>query len=118
MERSEIPHDEIEEVAVTPRRTGSSTAMTPNGTILMTSLQGSSAGDITREALHLALSALQIDLAWHAGVTSAEAAMECLHHEIGETVRRRNESTRTSSAERADLPHAPGTHTTLRPHLR
>ena len=92
--------------------------MTPSGASLMTSIQAFSAGDVTREALHLALSALQIDLAWHAGTVSAEAAMECLHHEIGETVRRRNESTRSGSPDASRSPsvawNAHGAKATLR----
>ncbi len=89
------------------QKTGASTVVTPSGPSLMTSIQAFSAGDVTRQALHLALSALQIDLAWHAGMVSAEAAMECLHQEIGEAVRRRNESTRADSPERADLHRSP-----------
>jgi hypothetical protein len=104
MEHSRTRHDEAERVAMTvgpDRRPGASTAMTPSGTSLMTRIQAFSAGDVTRQALHLALSALQIDVAWHAGTVSAEVAMECLHHEIGETVRRRNESNRSGSSDRA-----------------
>ena len=48
-----------------------------------TTLQTVAAGDVTCEALHLALNAIHIDLAWHAGVTSADVAMEDLHRAIG-----------------------------------
>jgi hypothetical protein len=41
------------------------------------------AAEITCEALHLALSAVHIDLAWHAGAISAEASMEALHRAVG-----------------------------------
>lgn len=61
------------------------------GTRPMTSVQSVSAGDVTCEALHLALSALHIDIAWHAGVLSAEAAMDGLHREITRTVHRCDE---------------------------
>jgi hypothetical protein len=121
MKRSRTRHDETEGVAmpVDPaRRTGSSGAMTPSGTSLMTSIQAYSAGDVTRQALHLALSALQIDVAWHAGTVSAETAMECLHHEIGETVRQRNELARESSLDRADPSRSSGKPTRPRAHLR
>ena len=84
----------------------------------MTSIQAFSAGDVTGQALHLALNALQIDLAWHAGMVSGEAAMERLHHEIGETVKRCNESTRAGSPDRTDLPQSRGTSTRLGAHLR
>jgi hypothetical protein len=112
MKRSRTRHDETERVAMTvdqARRTGAST---------VTSIQACSAGDVTRQALHLALSALQIDLAWHSGMVSAEAAMECLHHEIGETVRRCSESTRVGSPDRADLSRLPGTPVRHGAHLR
>jgi hypothetical protein len=104
MERSRTQGDEAERVAMTvgsAQRTGASTAMMQSGTRLMTGTQTFSAGDVTHQALHLALSALQIDLAWHAGVVSAEAAMKCLHHEIGETVKRWGGSPRASSPDRA-----------------
>jgi hypothetical protein len=67
-----------------------------------TNVESASAEDVTCEALHLALSALHIDIAWHAGVMSAEAAMEGLHREIGKTINRRNESTRAGSLELTD----------------
>jgi hypothetical protein len=95
MERSRTRHEEAGSVAMTvgpEREHGVSTPMTAAGTSLMTGIQAFSAGDVTRQAVLLALSALRIDLAWHAGMVGADAAMECLHHEIGETVRRSNES--------------------------
>jgi hypothetical protein len=61
----------------------------------MRSLQAAPDADLTCEALHLALNALHIDIAWHAGMMSAEAAMEDLHREIGKTINRCSESTRT-----------------------
>jgi hypothetical protein len=42
--------------------------------------------DLICEALHLALSAIHLDIACHSGVISAEAAMERLHEEIVKTV--------------------------------
>ena len=42
--------------------------------------------DLICEALHLAASAIHLDIAWHAGVISVEAAMEGLHKEIVEAV--------------------------------
>ena len=44
-------------------------------------------GEVTCEALHLALKTLQVDAAWHAGVMNAEVAMEDLHRAIGRAVR-------------------------------
>jgi hypothetical protein len=52
-----------------------------------TNLRSRPAGDVTCEALHLALSALHIGMAWHAGVMSAEVAMEDLHRAIGRAIR-------------------------------
>ena len=114
MERSRTRHDETGRVAMTlgpDREHGASTPMTAAGTSLMTGTQAFSAGDVTRQAVLLALSALRIDLAWHAGMVSAEAAMECLHHEIGDTVSRSNES------ERAELPRSPETPMRPRPQI-
>jgi hypothetical protein len=80
----------------------------------MTSLQAAPDTDLTSEALRLALNALHIDIAWHAGMMSAEAAMEGLHREIGKTINRCNESTRTVSLDPADRPksHKPMRHRT------
>ena len=121
MRRSRDRDDETEGVDMTVDPTwgtGVSTVMTPSGTSLMTSTQACSAGDVTRQALQLAVSALQIDLAWHAGMVSAEAAMECLHQEIGKTVRRKNESTRAGSPDGADFHQSPGRPSGLRAQLR
>jgi hypothetical protein len=57
--------------------------LTRHGTsVPMTRQQGNSAAEVTCGALHLALSAVHIDLAWHAGVVSAEASMEALHRAV------------------------------------
>jgi hypothetical protein len=53
------------------------------------------AENVTCEALHLALNAVHIDLAWHAGAMSAEVAMEDLHRAIGKTINRCDQSART-----------------------
>src|SRR5580704_8275641 len=55
-----------------------------------TNLRTVPAGDVTSKALHLALNALHIDRAWHAGVMSAEIAMEDLHRAIGRAIRSRS----------------------------
>ena len=44
--------------------------------------------DVTCEALEIALSAIHLDVAWHAGVMSAEAAMEDLNQKIVKTISR------------------------------
>ena len=116
LRRSRTRDDKTEGVDVTVDPTwgtGASNEMTPNEKSLMTSTQACSAGDVTRQALQLASSALQIDLAWHAGMVSAEVAMECLHRQIGEAVKRRNESSRAGSDVRADFHQSPGTPTGL-----
>jgi hypothetical protein len=59
-----------------------STQTTHGAAFPMTPQQGNSAA-VTCEALHLALSAVHIDQAWHAGVVSAEASMEALHRAVG-----------------------------------
>jgi hypothetical protein len=38
--------------------------------------------DVTCRALHLALSAVRLQMAWHAGVISGDAAMEALGREM------------------------------------
>jgi hypothetical protein len=63
------------------------TSMTKRVAAQTTNLPAVPAGDVTCEALHLALKTLHIDIAWHAGVMSAEMAMEDLHRAIGEAIR-------------------------------
>jgi hypothetical protein len=55
--------------------------------------------EVVCEAMHLALSAIHLDIAWHTGVISIEAAMESLHKEIVEAVSRCTWSNRTSGPE-------------------
>ncbi len=59
-----------------------SSLTTRGAEVPMTRRQGDSAAGVICEALHLALSAIHIDLAWHAGVVSAEASMEALHRAV------------------------------------
>jgi hypothetical protein len=59
-----------------------STLTTHGAALPMTRQLGNSA-EVSCEALHLALSAVHIDRAWHAGVVSAEASMEALHQAVG-----------------------------------
>jgi hypothetical protein len=112
MKRSRTQHDEtesIDRVLDSAWRSGGSRVMMSGEATPMTSIQASSVGDLTCQALHLALSALQIDIAWHAGMASAEEAMERLHHEVGETVKRHSESTRAGSPEPAGRLPSPET---------
>jgi hypothetical protein len=112
MEKSRTQHDQTGNVAVTVDSgwmNDVATSMSQRVVRPMTRLEAVSAGDVTREALHLALSALHIDIAWHAGVVSADAAMEDLHREIAKTINRCNESTRTGSLDQADHPQLRGT---------
>ena|ERR1700683_619493 len=55
--------------------------------------------DITWEALHLALSAIRLHVAWHAGAISAETAMEDLDREIVGTITRYARSSRATLLE-------------------
>ena len=100
MDRSRTKHDETQNVAVAVDSgwvSDASTSMTQRVARPTTSRQAAPAGDVTSEALHLALSALRIDMAWHAGVMSAEAAMEGLHRAIGRTINRCDKSPRAHS---------------------
>jgi hypothetical protein len=103
MKRPPTEHDATEDVAVMVNSSlvnHVSTLVTQGATMPTTRQQGVPAGDVTREALHLALSAIHIDMAWHAGVISAEASMEALDREVGRTTSRYNRSTRASAPER------------------
>ena len=98
MERPLTEHDATEDVAANVNSrwvNGVSTLVKQRVAWTMTGQQALPAGDVACEALHLALIALHIDIAWHAGVMSAEAAMEGLHREIGKTINRCDHSTRT-----------------------
>ena len=109
MERPLTEHDATEDVAANVNSgwvNGVSTLKTQRVAWTMTGQQALPAGDVACEAFHLALIALHIDIAWHAGVMSAEAAMEGLHREIGKTSNRCDHSTRTGSLELADRPQS------------
>jgi hypothetical protein len=100
MEWPPIEHDDTEGVAVMANSSVGddvSILMTQRAAMPTTGQLGVSARDVTCEALHLALSALHIDIAWHAGVMSAEEAMEDLHREVGRTASPYDSSTRTSA---------------------
>ena len=61
------------------------------------------------EAMHIALSAIHLDVAWHTGVITIEAAMESLHQEIVDAVSRCTWSNRTIGLEvssRSSMPAA------------
>ena len=71
--------------------------------------QADSDDEVMCEAMHLALAAIHLDIAWHTGVIRVEAAMERLHHEIVETVSRCIWSDRTIGPEessRSPMPAA------------
>ncbi len=82
-----ISQRETENAIVSDLWLESSTWMTQRVAEQTTNSQNVLTGDVTCEALHLALNALHIDMAWHAGVISAEAAMEDLHRAIGRAIR-------------------------------
>jgi hypothetical protein len=101
MEEPPTEHDATENVAVIADPSwvnDVSAPMTHSAAVPTTRKQGVSAAEVTCEALHLALSAVQIDLAWHAGVTSAEASMEALHRAVGRTTNGHNRSTSASTS--------------------
>jgi hypothetical protein len=88
MEGPPTNYRETEEVAVMfDAEWMNDVSMTQQVAERTTSSRNVPAVDVTGEALHLALNALHIDLAWHAGVMSAEVAMEDLHRAIGRTIR-------------------------------
>jgi methylphosphotriester-DNA--protein-cysteine methyltransferase len=94
-------HDATED-AVVMARSGSvnDVTLTTHGLAKPTTPdQVAPAGEVTCEALQLALTALHIDIAWHAGVMSAEASMEALDREVGRTTSRYNRSTQASAPE-------------------
>jgi hypothetical protein len=102
MERSPTEHDATQDVAAMANSSLAndvSALMTQGAGVPRTRQKGSPAGDVTGEALHLALSAIHIDMAWHAGVISAEASMEALDREVGRATNRYNRSTRASAPE-------------------
>lgn len=64
------------------------TSMTQGAPAWRTGQHDDPVANITREALEIALTAIQLDVAWHAGVMSAEAAMEDLNQKIVRTISR------------------------------
>jgi hypothetical protein len=91
MERPPTEPDATEDVAVMADSSwvnDVSPLMTQGVAMPTTREQGVPVGDVTCEALQLALTALHIDMAWHAGVMSAEASMEALDREVGRTTSR------------------------------
>ena len=102
MEGSPSEHDAIVDAAVMTNSSGVndvSTAMAQGVAVPTTRRQEVPVEDVTCEALQLALTALHIDMAWHAGVMSAEASIEALDREVGRTTSRYNRSARASAPE-------------------
>jgi hypothetical protein len=107
MEWSPTEHDAAEDAAVIANSSLAndvSALMTQAAAVPTTRLQGSGVGDVTCEALHLALSAIHIDMAWHAGVISADASMEALDREIATTTDRYSRWTRASAPKSRSTP--------------
>ena len=78
MEKPLTEYDATEDVAGNVNSgwvNGVSTLITQRVAWTMTGQQALPAGDVACEALHLSLVALHIDIAWHPGVMSAEAAI-------------------------------------------
>jgi hypothetical protein len=70
------------------------------GEALWTARQHEDPGsDVTCEALKLALSTIRLYIAWHAGVITAEVAMDGLDRDIGRTINRGLGTTPTGSCE-------------------
>jgi hypothetical protein len=101
MEEPPTEHDATDDVAVMANSSwldDASTSITHGAAVPATCGQGVPAAEVTCEALHLALSTVHIDLAWHSGVVSAEASMEALHRAVGRATSRYNRSTRASAS--------------------
>jgi hypothetical protein len=64
------------------------TSMTQGAPAWRTDQHHDPVADVTCEALEIALTAIHLDVAWHAGVMSAEAAMEDLNQKIIKTISR------------------------------
>ena len=64
------------------------TSMTQGAAVWRTDQHDDPVAVVTCEALEIALSAIQLDVAWHAGVMSAGAAMEDLSRMIVKTINR------------------------------
>ena len=104
MKGSPTEHDATEDAVVIARSSwvdDVSTLMTQGVAMPTAHDQMVPTGDVTCEALHLALAALHIDVAWHAGVMSAEASMEALDREVGRTTSRYNRSIQAGEPEAA-----------------
>jgi hypothetical protein len=95
MEKSRNQDDSTEEPSATDRSgwlKDVATSMTQGAPVWKTDRHDDPVADIICEALEIALSAIHLDVAWHAGVMSAEAAMEELNQKIVRTI---NRSTRS-----------------------
>lgn len=94
-----------EDLAVTNRPSAANdvaTLMMQGTAMSKTVRHGDAAAEVTCEALELALSVIHLEIAWHAGVISSEAAMESLYRQIGMTIGRFTRSPRTRSPEASD----------------
>jgi hypothetical protein len=63
-------------------------SMTRGASVWRTDQYDDPVADVTCEALEIAVSAIHLDVAWHAGAISAEAAMEDLNQKIVKTINR------------------------------
>ena len=91
MEYSRNQHDPTEDPSATDRSgwlKDVATSMTLGAPAWRTDQHDDPVADVTCEALQIALSAIHLDVAWHAGVMSAEAAMEDLNQKIIKTISR------------------------------
>jgi hypothetical protein len=89
----DYPHeDDPTEVHSSTDRSGwlteVATSMTQGAAVWRTAQHDDPVAVVTCEALEIALSAIHLDVAWHAGVMSAEAAMEDLSQRIVKTIGR------------------------------
>jgi hypothetical protein len=69
---------------------------------------GDQAADVVCEALDLAIAVIRLHVAWHAGVISAEVAMEALDRDIARTIHSHSQS-KCSTSTRDRRPNAPAT---------
>jgi hypothetical protein len=112
METPELRQCMNEDRGVTNRPSaanGAASALMMQGTAMSKKRRfGDVASDVTCETLKLALSVIRLDIAWHAGLISAESAMESVDREIGMTIGRCTLSPQSSSTEASNRPSFEG----------
>ena len=91
MECSRAKHDPTEDLLATDRSgwlKDVAMSMTQGAPAWRMDQHDDPVAEVTCEALEIALSTIDLNVAWHAGVISAEAAMEDLNQKIVKTISR------------------------------